>query len=179
MRNLDIDGIYLDGAPYERSILRRLRRALAAEGRGSGARPLATCYDAGARPLHLLAGEWPGATPILTMALLTMAQASCSTCMPRVLATRTCPTSSSIPTSTRSGSASSASNARHANITSHTVAASAAYGCSPNHLRLQPPPPMVAGTLATHRTNGWPRFRGFPLVCLGRSSAPTPTRRRG
>ena len=68
MRNLDIDGIYLDGAPYERSILRRLRRALAAEGRGSGARPLTTtCYDAGARPLHLLAGEWPGATPILTM----------------------------------------------------------------------------------------------------------------
>ena len=57
MRNLDIDGIYLDGAPYERSILRRLRRALAAEGHGSGARPLATCYDAGARPLHLLAGE--------------------------------------------------------------------------------------------------------------------------
>ena len=28
MRNLDIDGIYLDGAPYERSILRRLRAAL-------------------------------------------------------------------------------------------------------------------------------------------------------
>ena len=35
-RNLDIDGIYLDGAPYERSILRRLRRALAAEGRAEG-----------------------------------------------------------------------------------------------------------------------------------------------
>ena len=34
-RNLDVDGIYLDGAPYERAILRRLRRALAAEGRGS------------------------------------------------------------------------------------------------------------------------------------------------
>ena len=44
MRNLDIDGIYLDGAPYERSILRRLRRALASEGRSSGAWPLATCY---------------------------------------------------------------------------------------------------------------------------------------
>ena len=28
VRNLDIDGIYLDGAPYERSILRRLRAAL-------------------------------------------------------------------------------------------------------------------------------------------------------
>ncbi|KAL1519122.1 hypothetical protein AB1Y20_003386 [Prymnesium parvum] len=35
-RNLDIDGIYLDGAPYERSILRRLRQALAEEGRGQG-----------------------------------------------------------------------------------------------------------------------------------------------
>lgn len=33
-RNLNIDGIYLDGAPYERAILRRLRRALADEGRG-------------------------------------------------------------------------------------------------------------------------------------------------
>lgn len=28
VRNLDIDGIYLDGAPYERSVLRRLRAAL-------------------------------------------------------------------------------------------------------------------------------------------------------
>jgi len=28
VRNLDIDGIYLDGAPYERGVLRRLRRAL-------------------------------------------------------------------------------------------------------------------------------------------------------
>ena len=36
VRNLDIDGIYLDGAPYERSVLRRLRRALTAEGRGTG-----------------------------------------------------------------------------------------------------------------------------------------------
>jgi len=35
-RNLDIDGIYLDGAPYERNVLRRLRRALTAEGRGTG-----------------------------------------------------------------------------------------------------------------------------------------------
>ena len=51
MRNLDIDGIYLDGAPYERSILRRLRRALAAEGRGSGARPLATLLLA-MTPMH-------------------------------------------------------------------------------------------------------------------------------
>ena len=29
-RNLDIDGIYLDGAPYERSVLRRLRNIHAA-----------------------------------------------------------------------------------------------------------------------------------------------------
>lgn len=35
-RNLDIDGIYLDGAPYERTVLRRLRRALLAEGKGEG-----------------------------------------------------------------------------------------------------------------------------------------------
>jgi len=28
VKNLDIDGIYLDGAPYERSVLRRLRAAL-------------------------------------------------------------------------------------------------------------------------------------------------------
>jgi len=33
VRNLDIDGIYLDGAPYEHSILRRLRRALAPLGK--------------------------------------------------------------------------------------------------------------------------------------------------
>ena len=31
-RALDVDGIYLDGAPYERGVLRRLRRALAAAG---------------------------------------------------------------------------------------------------------------------------------------------------
>jgi len=35
-RNLDIDGIYLDGAPYERSVLRRLRRALAEAGLSDG-----------------------------------------------------------------------------------------------------------------------------------------------
>ena len=137
VRNLDIDGIYLDGAPYERSILRRLRRALASEGRGSGARPLATCYDAGARPLHLLAGEWPGATPILTMTpthygagFLLDLHASCAG-NPHLPYVELYPYLDSIWFGEQ------CEYARHAKITSHTVAASAAYGCSPNHLRLQ------------------------------------------
>ena len=48
---------------------------------------------------------------------------------------------------------------------SPTAAAPTAYGCSLHGLRLQPPPPTVAGTRATRRRSGWRRCRASPSGC--------------
>ena len=49
--------------------------------------------------------------------------------------------------------------------TPHMVAAPTTYGCTLRHLRLQPPPPTVAGTRATRRRSGWRRCRASPSGC--------------